>query len=167
MATHVIDEYRDRESHKLNVIVHNVPESTATELSVRITYDTKSVADIAKSIDAGPVEIIRLGRKLEGRSRLMKVTLGNLNQKRKILSNAKKLRESASFQKVYITPDLSLNERHDNKHLRDELQRKKNGEKDIIIRRGKIVKKANSVELYLPSADMDTTQSAATDGQNR
>lgn len=45
MATHVIDEYRDRESRKLNVIIHNVSESTATEPSVRIAYDTKSVAD--------------------------------------------------------------------------------------------------------------------------
>ena len=46
MVTHVIDEYRDREGRKLNVIVHNVPESTATESSVCITYDNKSIADI-------------------------------------------------------------------------------------------------------------------------
>ena len=171
MATHVIDEYRDRETRKLNIIIHNALESTATEPSVRIAHDTKSVADIAKSIDAGPVDIVnitRLGKKLDGRSRLMKVQLSNLNQKRKILSNTKKLRESSSsFQKVYVTPDLSLNERRENKRLRDELlQRKKDGEKDLIIQRGKIVKKANSVEPNPPSAAMDTTQSAATNDQN-
>jgi len=89
-------------------------------------------------------------------------------QKHKILSNAKKLRESTNFQKIYTTSDLSLSERRDNKRLHDELlQHKKNGEKDIIIRRGKIVKKANSVKLNHPSADMDTTRSAATDDQNR
>ena len=171
MATRVIDEYRDRETRKMNIIIHNAPESTATEPSVRIAHDTKSVADIAKSIDAGPVEIvniIRLGKKLDGRPRLMKVQLSNLNQKRKILSNAKKLRESSSsFQKVYVTPDLSLNERRENKRLRDELlQPKKDGEKDLIIQRGEIVKKANSVEPNPPSAAMDTTQSAATNDQN-
>ena len=76
MATRVIDEYRDRETRKMNIIIHNAPESTATEPSVRIAHDTKSVADIAKSIDAGPVEIVnitRLGKKLDGRPRLMKV----------------------------------------------------------------------------------------------
>ena len=133
-------------------------------------HDTKSVADITKSIDAGPVEIniTQLGKKLDGRPRLMKVQFSNLNQKRNILSNAKKLRESSSsFQKVYVTPDLSLNERRENKRLRDELlPRKKDGEKDLIIRRGKIVKKANSVEPNPPSAAMDTTQSATTNDQN-
>jgi len=28
MTTRVIDEYRDKETHKLNVIIHNAPEST-------------------------------------------------------------------------------------------------------------------------------------------
>jgi len=49
MANHVIDEYRHRE----NVIIHNVPKSTVAESSVRISHDTKTVSDIAKSIDAG------------------------------------------------------------------------------------------------------------------
>ena len=46
-----------------------------------------------------------------------------------MLSNAKKLRaNSSTFQKVYVTPDLSLNERQENKRLRDELlQHKKDG----------------------------------------
>ena len=108
MATRVIDEYRDRETRKLNIIIHNAPESTVTDPSVHIAHDTKSVADIAKSIDAGPVEIVniaQLGKKLDGRLRLMKVRLSNLNQKHKVLSNVKKLRESSRiFQKVYVTP---------------------------------------------------------------
>ena len=151
----------------LNVIIHNVPESTVAESSVCISHDTKTVSDIAKSIDAGPVEIVnitRLGKKLDGRPRLMKVQLSNLNQKRRMLSNAKKLRaNSSTFQKVYVTPDLSLNERQENKRLRDELlQRKKDGEKDLMIRRGKIVRK---VDPTPPSADMDTTQGAASNNQ--
>ena len=54
---------------------------------------------------------------------------------------------SGTFQKVYVTPDLSLNERQENKRLCDKLlQCKKDGEKDLIIRRGKIVKKSTSAE---------------------
>ena len=43
-------------------------------LFVYISHDTKAVSDIAKSIDAGPVEIVnitRLGKKLDSRPRLM------------------------------------------------------------------------------------------------
>ena len=47
-ALQVIKEYRDRESHKLNVILHNVPESDSTETFACISHDTKIVADIAK-----------------------------------------------------------------------------------------------------------------------
>ena len=77
---------------------------------------------------------------------------------------AKKLTEmSGTFQKVYVIPDLSLNERQDNKHLCDELFQCKNaGEKDLIIQRGKIVKKITTVEPTSSSAlAMDTTQSVA------
>ena len=39
----------------------------------------------------------------------MKVQLTNLQQKRRMLLNAKKLREtSGTFQKVYVTPELLL-----------------------------------------------------------
>ena len=173
VATRVIDEYRDRESHKLNIIVHKVPESVATESSARTAHDTKWVTDIANIIDAGPIEVVnitRLGKKLDDKLRLLKVQLNSLYQKRRILSNAKKLREtSGTFQKIYVTPDLSLNERQENKRLHDELlQRKKDGEKDLIIRRGKIVKKSTSAEPTPTRAlAMDTTQSAANNDKNR
>ena len=105
VATQVIDEYRDREKRKLNIIVHKVPESVATESAARIAHDTKTyVTDIANIIDAGPVEILnitRLGKKLDDKPRLLKVQLSTLQQKRRILLYAKKLREtSGTFQKV-------------------------------------------------------------------
>ena len=167
VATRVIDEYRDRENHQLNIIIHKVPESVATESAARIAHNTKYVTDIANIIDAGPVEILNitcLGKKLDDKPRLLKVQLRTLQQKHRILLYAKKLREtSGTFQRVYVTPDLSLNERQENKRLHDELfQRKNAGEKDLIIRRGKIVKKITTVEPKSSSAPaMDTTQSVA------
>ena len=75
------------------------------------------------------------GKKLDNKSRLLKVQLSNLQQKCRILPNPKKLREtSGTFQKVFVTLDLSLNERQENKRLHDELFQHKNaGEKDLII----------------------------------
>ena len=101
-------------------------------------HDSKWITDIANIIDTGPVEVVnitRLGKKSDDKPRLLKVQLSNLHQKRRILANAKMLRETSGiFQKVYVTSDLSLNERQENKHLRDEpIQHKKDGEKDLII----------------------------------
>ena len=69
---------------------------------------------------------------------------------------------------MYLQTYVSLNERQENKCLRDELFQCKNaGEKDLIIRRGKIVKKITTVEPTSFSAPaMDTTQSVANSDKN-
>jgi len=55
LASQVIDEYRDRESCKLNVILHNVP--TCTGLSEHIGHDTDAVLDIKSKIGVRPGEV--------------------------------------------------------------------------------------------------------------
>jgi len=138
----------------------------STEFSTRIAHDTNIVADIANKIGICVVDVsstVRLGKKIEGRSRLLKVHLCNLQHKRLLLSNAKKLKSlSSTFQKIYITPDLSLKERQDNKLLREELlRRRSNSEHDLVIHRGKIVSKTSPVK-----SSMDTTRAVATDQQH-
>jgi len=157
----IIKEYKDRESRKFNVIVHNVPESESTESSACVTHDTNIVGDIANKIGIESIDIattMRLGEKIEGRSRLLKVHLRNLQHKRLLLSNAKKLKGlSGDLQKVYITPDLSRKDRQENKLLREELfRRRSNGELGLIIRRGQIV-----FESQPTNSSMDITQAAA------
>lgn len=64
--------------------------------------------------------------------------------------------ESEQLRTVFITPDLSLQERKVQRDLRSELKRRKDaGESDLIIRRGQIVKKnvydmAMSVDVSPP-----------------
>jgi len=53
----LVDKYRDRESQKLNVIFHNVPESTSTDIAKRISHDTDAVLDITNKIGAEPVGV--------------------------------------------------------------------------------------------------------------
>ena len=58
------------------------------------------------------------------------------------LSNAKKLKTVDDWKKVFITPDLDKQERLRNKELREELwRRRKDGEENLIIHKGKIVDK--------------------------
>ena len=68
------------------------------------------------------------------------VEMGDISTKRSILKQATKLRKSSKWSNIYISPDLTLKERFLHKKLRDELKTRKNaGEKDLYIKRGKII----------------------------
>ena len=91
--------------------------------------------------------IVRLGKKEEGRTRLLKVALESVKRKREILTKAKKLREAERWKKVFVTPDLTPKERQQNKVLREELKRRtEEGEECLVIRRGKITRLRPSQE---------------------
>ena len=95
----------------------------------------------------------------------MKVEVKNLNAKKHILSKAKFLRKAKNerLRKVYITPDLSYQERLQQKALRTELHRRRNaGEMNLLIRKGQII----TAQLTNGSVGMETDHSSATDAPN-
>lgn len=141
-----IEEYREREARKSNIIVHNIPESKKQEAKDRLREDVQEVSSlIAEGLEieehVSITSAIRLGKRDEDKTRLLRVTLENVKTKRNILAKAKKLRETEKWKQVFITPDLSPKERQKNKVLREELNRRiKEGEEDLVIRRGKIIR---------------------------
>ena len=67
--------------------------------------------------------------------------LANIQTKREILRNAKKLRTSDSeiLKKIFINPDLTTAQKAIDKKLREDMwKRRENGE-NVIIHRGQIV----------------------------
>ena len=72
-------------------------------------------------------------------------TLDSEQHERSIIKSATyNLRKSTRWNKVYVSPDLTAKEREVNKALRKELKRRKaQGEKEIMIKRGKIVSKGS------------------------
>ena len=146
ITTRVIDKNRDRESRKLNLILYNVPESQSGDTSIWKIHHIKFISDIANKIEAGQIDVTSitwLGKKDKDKHRLMKVQVANLSQKRKLLVYAKKLKQcSGNFQNIYLSPDLTYNERQANKLLRQGLTWcREAGETDLVIYRGCIVKK--------------------------
>ena len=137
----VIEEYMDREQRKLNVVVHNVPEESTSQDLEKVTSMFESEFSVPGS---HIVKVARLGNSTNGRPRLLLATLDSEQHKRSIIKNAIKLSKSTTWNKVYVSPDLTAKEREVNKALREELKRRRaNGERDIIIKRGKIVSKCN------------------------
>ena len=150
-----IEAYRDRESRKCNIIVHNIPESNKSEAKERREEDTMEVRRLFEdSLGLEEFEIqstVRLGKKIEEKHRLLKITVGSVKTKRDILSNSKKLRNADEWSRVFITPDLTPKEREKSRRLREELKRRKDaGEEGLVIRKGEIVK-VNQEDVPSPS----------------
>lgn len=85
----------------------------------------------------------RLGRLFEGRnkSRPFRFTVKDFESKHKILDCAKRLKNHETYSRVYLTPDLTKNQREQAFNLREEKRRRtREGEQNLIIRRGKIIK---------------------------
>ena len=98
-------------------------------------------------------KVTRLGKLVKEKPRPLLVTLVDNSVRRQILRNAKTLRNSTTYKKVFISPDLTPKEREANKNLLEELRRRKQaGEVNLIIKRGKIISK----QMNGPAA-MDST----------
>lgn len=135
----IIAELRRREAKKLNVVVFGLPPKDNID-------DADNFMDLATSelgITPHIVTSSRLGKGATGKPAPLLISLRDEADKRALLVNAKKLRESKSpdvKDSIFINADLTLQERQHRAALRDELKvRLAAGEKDIGIRGGKIV----------------------------
>ena len=144
-ASKLVDEYRDMKRRQWNLIIYNVPEEDSSDSVLRKAKDKEFFDSLIHSIGVGSVEvvdIVRLGARSPGKIRPLRVHFGNMEHRKTVLANARKLRDSTSsiYKKVYINPDLSKKQREAQWKLRQELaRRKEGGETGIVIRRGHIV----------------------------
>ncbi len=138
----VMEEMRDRERRRHNVIVAGLPEETDGSARERQTVDMTRIHNIFNGlIDVETAEITRIhriGKTANGRPRLIRVVMTNENTKKALLYNAKKLRMS-EHRNIFINNDLTITQRKARKALHDELTRRRNAGEDIIIRHGQIV----------------------------
>ena len=137
----------DKEMRGKNVLLHNIPECQAKHPEERKEYDLASFRNVATALlgeaEADNIEvvnIIRLGKKQEGvgvpKPRLMLIKLKNMENVNKLMKKRTQLRE-VGFSNIYITRDLSVEGREEQRKLREELNRR--GKDKYQIFRGKIV----------------------------
>ena len=127
---------------KKNLVMAGVTESQSEE------GDLQSVVDIIKNnldIDADIEKVTRIGKTPgDGTPRLLKLFMRTQENRKSILQNAKKLRQSEDDDvkaKVFINPDMTTKQQLEAKNLR--LQRNKlreeNPQKTYRIKRGVVV----------------------------
>ena len=143
-----ISEEKDRDKRKLNVILHNVSEPTSDDGNSRKKEDIEQVSSIFQKTLALSVKVtnaVRLGKRSD-KSRLLKVTVDSEHSKAIILRNCTKLRGKdvpQSLSKVFITPDMTIKERENNKALRSQLAEMNKDGRKYRIKNGKIVQRGN------------------------
>ena len=143
------EEEMEIDRRKKNVIVHGVAESQAETSDQKIEEDLAVLAAMFQEVgvDGLMVEsVVRLGKRSENPAhpRSMKVVLNSVDGKQNLIRNAKNLRskQDGGWEKVFVHQYVTPRQREARKPLVAELkQRKANGEADLIIFNGKVVKK--------------------------
>ena len=119
VVTNYINEEKEKSKRRLNVIMHNIPESTSEDGNTRRKHDTDFVTDMCQKHLNTAVSItkcFRLGKK-GSKPRLLKISLSTEIEKAKLLRNCTKLRDPnlpLVMRKIFITPDLTPNEQRFN-----------------------------------------------------
>lgn len=87
-----IEEFRERELRKCNLIFHNLPESTNPDPMLRKEDDIKLVQSVVcDTLGCQPLvvnEAIRIGKPQESKKRLLKVMVPSVKVKREVLTKA-------------------------------------------------------------------------------
>ena len=151
----VFDDFLDKERRKLNVVMHNIPESQGESYAERMEQDKAKFKNVIRDgmrLNVNVTKAFRVGKPTQEKPRLLVVGLENAEVKIEILKMAPQLRSTEEWSDVYITPDLTWKEREEGRKLREELRRRtKAGEDNLIIRRGRIVQRGNEDKDRQPS----------------
>lgn len=153
----VLNDFMDKDRRKLNIVVHNLPESQPGN---QAEDDATKVHNIIKEelkLIIKPTKAFRVGKRGD-RPRLLIVTLENMEAKLEVLKLASQLRNSPTWSNIYLTKDMTWKEREELRKAKAELaRRKENGEENLMIKGLKVVKREPRVQ-----AQGDDTRSTAT-----
>ena len=141
-----INEEKEKAKRRLNLMIHNVPESSSEDGLTRENHDVDFVTKMCQtqfSIKVVINKAFRLGKK-DAKPRLLKISLSSDTEKTTILKNSMKLRSSDAspvYKSIFITPDLTPKEQECYKQLRAELRERNRGGQTFQIKNGKIVRR--------------------------
>ena len=148
-----LNELKEREKRKNNLIVFNIPECNSTDCNERKQYDASEVGCILNlelGLHTSVDNPVRLGPKSDNSKwpRPLKVTVEDESVKWNVLKMAKNLANSGkeTYRTVFFKKDMTPLERKLDAELRQDLQSKRKlaeeqGLKENwIIRRGKVIK---------------------------
>ena len=159
-----IDELKEREERKNNLMIFNMKESTKNEFKEELKEDLLSVIQIIKHTNPelndsitnqlSENNIKRLGKKkpttsddVSTKPRPIKLTLPDEASKFKILKNSYKLKSFQDNNKVGLKLDLTKQQQCEERELRQELLKRREQNEDVMIFRGQVIKRSEHEKL--------------------
>lgn len=126
---------------KKNLVVAGIHETGSNEEDLQAA---KEIISSELSIEAEIEKVERCGKRDADRPRLLKLFMKTQDNRKNILKNALKLRNSANEHiktKVFISPDQTIKQQKESKNLRDALKatRTEHPGKTFKIKRGEII----------------------------
>lgn len=146
IAASVATEQKEKEKRQMNIILHNLEESNATDGTARKQDDIKKCLSVFQTYLGQSVSItnaFRLGQRAE-KPRLLKVSLSSVKEKTYILKNKTKLRSTSNppnIRNLFITPDLTPSEQKKYKALRQQLADMNKTGNAYMLKNGRIVRR--------------------------
>ena len=102
-------EEHEKKKRETNIVVHGVPENNHTseeeENNWNTDYAKKLMTDL--KIDDKTKNVIRIGKLQEEKNRPIKITLRNLEDKEKVMTNLKNLKSIEEYKRISITNDYT------------------------------------------------------------
>ena len=127
-------EMKAREERSENIVVYGMAESTEEGAEERRTEEKRKVVQMAEDIGVevnGEFEVkFRAGKKVEGsdRPRPLIVRVADDHTRQMLLENARKLARKEEWRRVFLSPDLTWQQREEareeERKLRSEAERK-------------------------------------------
>lgn len=143
-SANVITELEQRQNRKMNVIISGIEEKSEGSVDERKSTDQETAGELLRALNVDPCQlksITRIGRPnvKVGKPRLLRITVQSLEAKLTLLKNAKSLKHTSNFKKVFVNKDLTPDQQRQQKAIRDELKKRKGNGEDVIIYRDEIV----------------------------
>ena len=136
-----------RELRECNLILTNMEEedrNTESGTATEEDSDMARVNDMIKNVlQLDDIEVTHVSRlpkpDSDERKRLVMVKLASREQRNKVLKNKAKLKREINWKDVYVSCDMTKNEKHDNYLLRKELKERREKGEQVRLQSGKIV----------------------------
>lgn len=167
-VTEALDNQKEKEDRMNNIVMFNIQESSAKGRDAEMKHDQDEIKKILTHVlpDLDPSKITdqnitRLGRRADPtnttpnpKPRPVKLVLDNAETRNRILKKAWTLKDCDNYKRVGISADKTLEERKADRLARQEFLRRKNEGDDVIMYKGKIMKKTERDALRSGTAGL-------------
>ncbi|EYC30393.1 hypothetical protein Y032_0005g2626 [Ancylostoma ceylanicum] len=141
----ISDDAVQKEVRNRSIVISGLSEINAdSDASVRQVDTEEKVKEILNILDieCRPVKVFRMGKREEGKPRLVKVELPSRGHWVTTLSRARLLREKPGYNNVFIRRSMTDKERRLEQELRErakQMNQGKSHEDRVVVYRGEIV----------------------------